>query len=431
MFSIFSLLNWFYPHEKWPITDRNIGFDLGEYNQIRSRLYVDIDDCIGCLQCERACPVDCIKIDTVKPPKGNDYDCGLTSNNTQKKMLVPRFTIDMSECMYCNLCVHPCPEECIYMVGGPNEEKHNMDYEFSKYTKDGLIFEFAETTDQDLLDIGAETYLEKRNEVVNKRDEGTRLEGLVAELEKAKVEAEKAKDKTDSTQAEDEAEPGLSLSIFNEVEDKMTRGIAKKAFVSAERNKMDQEGIAKSVESAVDSYGKLGDDIKQAISSIRSFVPDSEPEKSTNQKDPEDQASPSKDSTDEAPVATETLFSIKELDVIEDKVVRGIAKKAYMKAKREKLFSDSAVAMILKSLEENEKINDDIKQAVEKLNISNNSSPSAQSAEKSSSPKDPLKEEPVSIKELFSIKKLDVLDDKVVRGVAKKAYMKAKREKSY
>ena len=203
-----------YPHEKWPVTDRNIGFDLDEYNQIRSRLHVDIDDCIGCLQCERACPVDCIKIDTVKPPKDSEYDCGLTSNNTQKKMLVPRFTIDMSECMYCNLCVHPCPEECIYMVGGPNEEKHNMDYEFSKYTKDGLIFEFAETTDQDLSDIGAQNYIDKRNEVVNRRDEGTRLEGLVEELEKAKIEAEKAKENSDNIEETDANDSGLTIKIF-------------------------------------------------------------------------------------------------------------------------------------------------------------------------------------------------------------------------
>ena len=139
-----------YPNEKWPQPERNIGFDLSEYNQIRSRLHVDIDDCIGCLQCERACPVDCIKIDTIKPPKGSDYDCGMTSNDTQKKMIVPRFTIDMSECMYCNLCVYPCPEECIYMVGGPNEEKHEMDYEFSQYERHGLVYEFATATDQDI-----------------------------------------------------------------------------------------------------------------------------------------------------------------------------------------------------------------------------------------------------------------------------------------
>ena len=57
-----------YPEEKWPRPERNIGFDHSNYNVIRSRLHVDMDDCIGCLKCERACPVDCIKIVTEKAP---------------------------------------------------------------------------------------------------------------------------------------------------------------------------------------------------------------------------------------------------------------------------------------------------------------------------------------------------------------------------
>ena len=62
-----------YPEERWPRPERDIGFDHSNYNVIRSRLHVDIDDCIGCLKCERACPVDCIKIDTVKVPnRGED-----------------------------------------------------------------------------------------------------------------------------------------------------------------------------------------------------------------------------------------------------------------------------------------------------------------------------------------------------------------------
>ena len=58
-----------YPEERWPRPDRNIGFEEKDYNVIRSRLHVDIDDCIGCLKCERVCPVDCIKIETVKVEK--------------------------------------------------------------------------------------------------------------------------------------------------------------------------------------------------------------------------------------------------------------------------------------------------------------------------------------------------------------------------
>ena len=169
-----------YPNEKWPQPDRNIGFDHSEYNEIRSRLHVDIDDCISCQMCERACPVDCIKIEDVKAQKGVDFDYGKTSNDTQKKLLVTRFTIDMSECMYCNLCVYPCPEECIYMVGGPNEEKHEIDYEFSQYERHGLVFEFATATEQDIIDIGGESYLEERKAKEEKRMKGESLKGIVA-----------------------------------------------------------------------------------------------------------------------------------------------------------------------------------------------------------------------------------------------------------
>lgn len=137
-----------YPEENWPRTDRHIGYNHEDYNVIRSRLHVDMEDCIGCLKCERACPVDCIKIDTVKVPK--EVDLGVTSNDTKKRLLVTRFDIDMSECMYCNLCTYPCPEDCIYMTGGPNAKKHSIDYEFSEYDRNDLIYRFATATEDDI-----------------------------------------------------------------------------------------------------------------------------------------------------------------------------------------------------------------------------------------------------------------------------------------
>ena len=100
-----------YPEERWPRPERNIGFDQQDYNIIRSRLHVDINDCIGCLKCERACPVDCIKISTERVTKGEDIPeikhTGVTSNETKKALLITRFDIDMTECCYCNLCTYP------------------------------------------------------------------------------------------------------------------------------------------------------------------------------------------------------------------------------------------------------------------------------------------------------------------------------------
>ena len=143
-----------YPEERWPRPERNIGFEHSNYNVIRSRLHVDMDDCIGCLKCERACPVDCIKIETEKAPnRGEDIKdiqhIGVTTNWSRKALVVTRFDIDMTECCYCNLCTYPCPEECIFMTGGPNAKKHPIDYEFSEPDRSDLIYRFAKPGTKD------------------------------------------------------------------------------------------------------------------------------------------------------------------------------------------------------------------------------------------------------------------------------------------
>ena len=136
-----------YPEERWPRPERDIGFSHESYNVIRSRLHVDMDDCIGCFKCERACPVDCIKIETEKAPeRGTDIKeikhRGITSNGTKKALVVTRFDIDMTECCYCNLYI-PMPRGCIFMTGGPNGDKHPIDYEFSEPDRNDLIYRFA------------------------------------------------------------------------------------------------------------------------------------------------------------------------------------------------------------------------------------------------------------------------------------------------
>ena len=68
-------------------------------------------------------------------------------------MVVTRFDIDMSECCYCNLCTYPCPEECIFMTGGPNAKKHPIDYEFSEPDRNDLIYMFAKPGTKDGLEM--------------------------------------------------------------------------------------------------------------------------------------------------------------------------------------------------------------------------------------------------------------------------------------
>lgn len=101
----------------------------------RNRLYVNIDDCIGCDQCSAACPVNCIEIETIKSTP--DVDLGMTSKNTKKRLYVPKFTIDIAKCCYCGLCVPPCPTDCIYMTDV---------YEFSEYDRANLLYTFSKMT---------------------------------------------------------------------------------------------------------------------------------------------------------------------------------------------------------------------------------------------------------------------------------------------
>jgi NADH-quinone oxidoreductase subunit I len=116
-----------YPDERLQLPERE-----------RNRLYVNMDDCIGCDQCTRACPVDCIYLETIKVTPGDIVGrTGVTSNGKKKVLFVPTFTIDMAKCCYCQLCVFPCPTECIYMTA---------DFEYAEFKRDNLIYEFTDLT---------------------------------------------------------------------------------------------------------------------------------------------------------------------------------------------------------------------------------------------------------------------------------------------
>ena len=104
----------------------------------RNRLFVNMEDCIGCDQCAKACPVNCIDIETVKVVPGDIVGkTGVTSQGKKKALHVTNFTIDFAKCCYCQLCVFPCPTVCIYMTDV---------FEFSTYERSGLKYQFADLT---------------------------------------------------------------------------------------------------------------------------------------------------------------------------------------------------------------------------------------------------------------------------------------------
>jgi len=416
-----------YPHEKWPIPDRDIGFDHSEYNLIRSRLHVDIDDCIACMQCERACPVDCIKIDSIKPSKDNEFDCGITSNDTQKKMIVSRFTIDMSECMYCNLCVYPCPEECIYMVGGPNAAKHEIDYEFSQYKRDGMIFEFADATDDDIRGAGGETWLDKRDAKILQKSEGEKLKGIIPEAgvvpDRKEVAAETPSSKDQSSDSSKKSNQELAITSFNDIADKMCRGISKKAYTVAKRAGKDNPSILASVAQALQDAGKLSEDI-QSVLDLLSKSENIAEEKIVSKENGQKESAESNKISDDVLVPLE--IDIKDLNDIEDKMARGIAKKAFVAAKRN---NENKINAISKALGDADKMNNEIESLLSKYLVSNSDVPVVSDDSGMKDPESPVIDSSDSIKAgvLFLITDLNGIDDKMVRGMAKKIYTAGKR----
>ena len=134
----------------------------------RNRLYVNMEDCIGCDQCAKACPVSCIDIETFKAVPGDIVGkTGVTSNGKKKALFVPKFTIDFAKCCFCQLCVFPCPTDCIYMTDV---------FEYSVFKRDGLLYEFTDMT--------PEMTLEKKNKLAEYQAE--------QERKKAEAAAEKA-----------------------------------------------------------------------------------------------------------------------------------------------------------------------------------------------------------------------------------------------
>lgn len=91
--------------------------------------YYEIERCIACDQCAKACPVDCIYIEKGGPRK-LDKETGTAVGGA-----ITRYAIDYAKCMFCGLCADTCPTSCIKMGN-----IHDM----SGYTRENMIVEFTE-----------------------------------------------------------------------------------------------------------------------------------------------------------------------------------------------------------------------------------------------------------------------------------------------
>lgn len=89
----------------------------------RSWLRVEMPICTACLNCEKACPIDCIKITTEK-----DSGSGRVMSG---------FDIDMAKCMYCGLCTEPCPTGAIHFVPEFERAAFSLDQMISHFVPEG------------------------------------------------------------------------------------------------------------------------------------------------------------------------------------------------------------------------------------------------------------------------------------------------------
>ncbi len=93
----------------------------------------ELNKCIACDLCAKACPVDCIYIEKTGPRR-IDKNTGLVDESDPKNGKLTRFAIDYSKCLFCALCTEPCPTDCIHMG-----KLHDL----SSYSRAEAVVEFT------------------------------------------------------------------------------------------------------------------------------------------------------------------------------------------------------------------------------------------------------------------------------------------------
>jgi formate hydrogenlyase subunit 6/NADH:ubiquinone oxidoreductase subunit I len=175
----------------------------------RNRIFVDMDGCDGCDGCARACPVNCITVETSKVTPGDNAPD--LNNGKKRKTWVLKHEIDFAKCCFCSLCTEACPTNAIYMT---------QEFEYSSYDKNDLIYNFAPFTEEEANAL-KQKYVDYQEQQKREKAEKKKAE---AEAKKKEMEAKKA----DSSESGDSAGAGEKSEKDIEREKKRAEAEARK-----------------------------------------------------------------------------------------------------------------------------------------------------------------------------------------------------------
>lgn len=141
-----------YPDEQYPIPDN-----------ARNRLKLDPDLCDACNRCVRACPVNCITVESIRAVPGKTPPL---KDGTKRNLWVTKYEIDFAKCCFCSLCTEPCPTNAIFMT---------KEFEYSALNRKDLIYTFV--------DMSSEEQAVKQKELADFQEEQKKKKDAAAKTE--------------------------------------------------------------------------------------------------------------------------------------------------------------------------------------------------------------------------------------------------------